>query len=103
MESIQEKALRKSDEASQRFLKAKQERDEKLSMLSYATIYDVEDKERLDAREALINPNDGLALERILGKSDLVGINYLEIGLMAARAVWRRTCTSWSTCCASTT
>ena len=58
-------------------------------MLSFATIFDVEDKERLEAREALINPNDGLALERILGTSDLVGINYLEIGLAAAHAVCR--------------
>lgn len=89
MESIQEKALRRADEASQRFLQAQQERDEKLSMLATATIFDVEDQGRVDAREALINPNDGLALERILGKSDLVGINYLEIGLNAARAVCR--------------
>jgi endonuclease G len=58
-------------------------------MLSYATIFDVEETERLEAREALLNPNDGLAMERILGKSDLVGINYLEIGLAVARAVCR--------------
>ncbi len=95
MESIQDKALRKADEASQRFRQAEQGRDEKLSMLSFATIDTVddigavEDKERLDARKALLNTNDGLALERILGKSDLVSINYLEIGLKAARAVCR--------------
>jgi endonuclease G len=89
MFSIDEKAQRASDEASRRFWEAEQEREHKLSMLSYATIFDVEDKERLEAREALINPNDGQALERILGKSDLVGVNYLEIGLAAARAVCR--------------
>jgi endonuclease G len=89
MDSIEEKAQSVSDEASRRFWEASQEREAKLDMLSFATIFDVEDKERLEAREALINPNDGLALERILGTSDLVGINYLEIGLAAAHAVCR--------------
>jgi endonuclease G, mitochondrial len=89
MFSIDEKAQRESDEASRRFWQASQEREAKLDMLSFATIFDVEDKERLEARGALINPNDGQALERILGKSDLVGINYLEIGLVAAHAVCR--------------
>jgi len=36
-----------------------------------------------------IEPSDGLALERIMGKSDLVGINYLELGLLASRPVCR--------------
>ena len=89
MFSIDEKTQRVSDEASRRFWEASQERQEKLDMLSFGTIFDVEDKKRLEAREALINPNDGQALERILGKSDLVGINYLEIGLAAAHAVCR--------------
>lgn len=89
MFSIDEKAQRVSDEASRRFWGAERERQEKLDMLSFATIFDVEDKDRLEARGALINPNDGLALERILGTSDLVGINYLEIGLASAHAVCR--------------
>ena len=89
MFSIDEKAQQVSDEASRRFKEASQEREGKLDMLSFATIFDVEDKERVEARGALINPNDGQALERILGKSDLVGINYLEIGLAAAHAVCR--------------
>ncbi len=89
MESIQEKTQRVSDEASRRFWKAAQEREDKLSMLAFGTVFDVEDKQRVEAREALINPNDGQALERILGTSDLVGVNYLEIGLNAAHAVCR--------------
>jgi len=89
MESIQEKSQRVSDEATQRFYGVALEREESFGIPAGATIFDVEDKERVEAREALINPNDGLALERILGKSDLVGINYLEIGLNVARAVCR--------------
>lgn len=89
MESIQEKTQRVSDEASRRFWDAEQEREDKLSMLAFGTVFDVEDRQRVEAREALINPNDGQALERILGKSDLVGVNYLEIGLNSAHAVCR--------------
>lgn len=40
-------------------------------------------------RLIFLEPGDGLALERILGKSDLVGISYLELGLLAARPVCR--------------
>jgi endonuclease G len=36
-----------------------------------------------------IDPSDGLALERIMGKSDLVEINYLELGFIASRPVCR--------------
>ncbi len=34
-------------------------------------------------------PEDGLSVERIIGASDLVPINYLEFGLLAARTVCR--------------
>ncbi|MDD1753861.1 MAG: DNA/RNA non-specific endonuclease [Methanotrichaceae archaeon] len=40
-------------------------------------------------RLTFVDPSDGLALERIMGKSDLVGINYLEFGLLASRPVCR--------------
>jgi endonuclease G len=43
----------------------------------------------IERRLKFIDPADGLALERVLGKSDLVGINYLELGLLAARPVCR--------------
>lgn len=44
---------------------------------------------RLRLRQSNLHPNDGLALERVLGRSDLVGINYLEIGLLVSRSVGR--------------
>jgi endonuclease G len=49
----------------------------------------IDSAERVENRRQLINPNDGVAWERILGKSDLMGINFLEIGTRAARAVCR--------------
>jgi endonuclease G, mitochondrial len=43
----------------------------------------------IERRRIFLEPGDGLALERIMGKSDLVGISYLELGLLAARPVCR--------------
>lgn len=40
-------------------------------------------------RRSVVHPNDGLALERILGSSDLLSINYLAVGLKVAQAVCR--------------
>lgn len=43
----------------------------------------------IERRRIFLEPGDDLALERIIGKSDLVGISYLELGLLAARPVCR--------------
>ncbi|RXA17633.1 hypothetical protein EQO05_11980 [Methanosarcina sp. MSH10X1] len=43
----------------------------------------------IEKRLIFLEPGDGMALERIRGKSDLVGISYLELGLLAARPVCR--------------
>ncbi|MCC4765086.1 hypothetical protein FXW07_00090 [Methanosarcina sp. DH1] len=43
----------------------------------------------IERRLIFLEPNDNLALERIMGKSDLVDISYLELGLLAARPVCR--------------
>jgi len=43
----------------------------------------------IERRLMFLEPGDGLALKRIMGKSDLVGISYLELGLLAARPVCR--------------
>lgn len=50
---------------------------------------DLQELAQLEKRKALIHPNDGLGLERILGASDLLDINFLSIGLRAARPVGR--------------
>lgn len=44
---------------------------------------------RAATRRALLNPNDDLAVERILGHRDLMGINFLTRGAEAARPVCR--------------
>lgn len=79
--------------ATQRYEMRQAEREEqsrKMKDLRQAGAPAVVDPiERVENRKELINPNDGLAWERILGKSDLIGINFLEIGLRAARAVCR--------------
>jgi endonuclease G len=52
-------------------------------------IVDFSEMIRRDARRDMLHPNDGLGLERILGNSDLVEINFLDIGRRAGRAVGR--------------
>lgn len=52
-------------------------------------IIDFDELARRDARRDMIHPNDGLALERILGASDLLEVNFLDIGRRAGRAVGR--------------
>jgi endonuclease G len=41
----------------------------------------------IEKRVIFLKPGDGLAQERIIGKSDLVDISYLELGLLVARPV----------------
>ena len=43
----------------------------------------------IDARREMLHPDDGLGLERILGTSDLVEINFLDIGRRSGRPVGR--------------
>lgn len=77
--------------ATQRYEMRQAEREERLKELRRAAGAPaaIETQERLETRRELINPNDGVAWERILGKSDLMAINFLEIGLRAARAACR--------------
>ena len=48
---------------------------------------DAGDEERLEFRHRLANANRAIVFERLIGKSDLLRINYLERGLRAAKAV----------------
>ncbi len=50
---------------------------------------DPDTADRVQSRLALLNPRDGIGLERVIGESDLVEINYLDLGIVAARAVAR--------------
>jgi endonuclease G, mitochondrial len=49
----------------------------------------VESEARRDIRREGVDSNDGIALERIQGTNDLLGVNYLERGLKASRSVCR--------------
>jgi endonuclease G len=76
--------------ATQRYEMRQAEREERLKELrKTGAPAAIETDERVETRRELINPNDGVAWERILGKSDLMAINFLEIGLRASRAVCR--------------
>ena len=48
---------------------------------------DAGDEERLEFRQQLAVANRAIVFERLIGKSDLLRINYLERGLRAAKAV----------------
>ncbi|WP_231593699.1 trypsin-like serine peptidase [Methanosarcina siciliae] len=52
-------------------------------------IMPLKEAQPIERRLIFLEPGDDLALERIIGKSDLVGISYLELGLLAARPVCR--------------
>jgi endonuclease G len=79
------------EKAVDRYDKRKDERSSNLRMINKDNKAPsaIENKERIRTRRALINPNDQFALERIIGESDLVPINYLQIGLHASKSVCR--------------
>lgn len=52
-------------------------------------IVDYAEMRRRENRREMIHPADGLGLERILGTSDLLEINFLDIGRRAARPISR--------------
>lgn len=52
-------------------------------------IIDFDEMARRETRREMLHPDDGLGLERILGTSDLVEINFLDIGRRAAKPIGR--------------
>ncbi len=80
---------RQHDQAAEdRFRQRTAERDARRDA-SAKGIVDFTEMIRRDARRDMIHPNDGLGLERILGRSDLLEINFLDIGRRAGRCVGR--------------
>ena len=82
------------DSAAKRYEQRKEERKENLDKLydsdtQERDIDDAESKDRISCRLKLIHPSDGLALERIIGKSDLLDVNYLDLGRLASKSVCR--------------
>jgi endonuclease G len=60
-----------------------------LQVLETASPMAAESDERKRVRLSTIDPHDGLALERIIGASDLLPLAYLEAGTLCARPVCR--------------
>ncbi|TKI12518.1 endonuclease [Bacillus wiedmannii] len=76
-------------QALERYIARSNEREYTVSELQTKNPFEISKPERVDFRKALIDPRDGLALERIIGENDLVPISYLEAGLNAAKPVCR--------------
>lgn len=76
-------------QAKQRFEERINERKKNESNLLENTPYQVETPERVSYRKKLIDPRDGMALERLIGDNDLFPINYLEAGQRAGMPVCR--------------
>jgi endonuclease G, mitochondrial len=74
--------------AEARFNQRQAEREEILDGLAKG-IVDFSEMVRRDTRRRMIHPDDGLALERIIGTSDLLEINFMDIGRRAAKAIGR--------------
>jgi endonuclease G len=75
-------------DAEDRFRKRSADRAAQLDKVAKG-IVDFNEMIRRDARRDMLHPNDGSGLERILGTSDLLEINFLDIGRRAGRAVGR--------------
>ncbi|MFJ7936477.1 DNA/RNA non-specific endonuclease [Sporosarcina sp. NPDC096371] len=76
-------------QALQRFIARSGKRERMASDLQTKNPLEVDTPERVALRKSLIDPRDGLAIERIIGQSDLFPISYLEAGLQAAKPVCR--------------
>ena len=71
------KPLNHDLEATRRFEIRELQREAHLRQVTQKGPLKADEGQRVENRRAVINPKDGVALERILGKSDLMAINYL--------------------------
>jgi endonuclease G len=88
-------------QTQQRFDERAAKRNDNLNKLKGGTPLQVDTPDRVERRVARLAATEAMrdqpaaasvtALERVLGKSDLMSVNYLEIGLQAARCVGRVT------------
>jgi endonuclease G len=72
-----------------RYIGRTSERERIANKLSTQSPLEVDTSYRVAIRKTLINPRDGLSMERIIGESDLFPISYLEAGLKAGKSVCR--------------
>jgi len=76
-------------QALKRYIARSSERERIASELQTKNPFEVDTPERVATRKAIINPCDGLAIERIIGRDDLFPVSFLEAGLQAAKPVCR--------------
>ncbi|QBP42811.1 DNA/RNA non-specific endonuclease [Paenisporosarcina antarctica] len=76
-------------QALKRYILRSDERERMARELKSKNPLEVDTPERVALRKSIINPRDGLAIERIIGREDLFPISYLEAGLKAATSVCR--------------
>ena len=76
-------------QALKRYIERSSERERIASELQTKNPLEVDTPERVAFRKAIIDPRDGLAIERIIGQNDLFPISYLEAGRRAANPVCR--------------
>ncbi|MBI5116884.1 DNA/RNA non-specific endonuclease [Candidatus Poribacteria bacterium] len=76
-------------EALKRYTRRAQARQDVVNNLKVKNPLEVDIPSRVRTRKDLVDPRDGLALERIMGASDLFPISYLEAGLNAGKPVCR--------------
>ncbi|MCZ2260832.1 DNA/RNA non-specific endonuclease [Sporosarcina sp. G11-34] len=76
-------------QALKRYIARSSERERIASELQTKNPLEVDTPERVALRKAIIDPRDGLAIERIIGQDDLFPISYLEAGRRAANPVCR--------------
>ena len=76
-------------QALKRYITRFSERERIASELQTKNPLEVDTPERVACRKSMIDPRDGLAIERIIGQDDLLPISYLAAGLQAANPVCR--------------
>ena len=76
-------------QALKRYIARSSERERIASELQTKNPLEVDTPVRVALRKAIIDPRDGLAIERIIGQNDLFPISYLEAGRRAANPVCR--------------
>ncbi len=86
---FQDRLAVQQQDAQNRYLRRTAERERIQRELLTKNPLEVDTPRRAAVRKALIDPRDGLALERLIGASDLFPISYLEAGLRAGKPVCR--------------
>lgn len=89
IQKFQEKVKTYQSMAEDRFRAQKPVREQAKKEIREKGLRDTESPERINVRETFINPRDGIAFERIIGQSDLLPVNYLDLGTKASRSVCR--------------